>query len=152
MQGTPRARATTFSFHTHPCQKRAEWATRKEEALSDNMHAYSIEEQAALLAEGLDRLVAAGVPRERLLAFRAGNFGASNETWCAMAKVGLRFVVESELHLYRRKMPYCVATARARAVRHRCRGCVGAADVELSPVEWWLSTLHVGATSLPEFY
>jgi hypothetical protein len=53
------------------------------------MHAYSVDEQARLLQEGIDLLTAAGVPREDLRAFRAGNFGANNDTWRAMARCGL---------------------------------------------------------------
>ncbi|MGH7582177.1 MAG: polysaccharide deacetylase family protein, partial [Gemmatimonadales bacterium] len=46
---------------------------------------------------GLGHLTAAGVPRDALIAFRAGNYGASNETWNAMRQVGL--AVDSSYNL-----------------------------------------------------
>src|SRR5262249_53185992 len=56
---------------------------------NDNLHARDVAGQAALLDEGIAILVAAGVPRAQIRSFRAGNFGADNRTWEAMAKVGL---------------------------------------------------------------
>jgi hypothetical protein len=56
---------------------------------NDNLHARDVDGQAELLDEAIAILAAAGVPREQIRAFRAGNFGADNRTWQAMAKVGL---------------------------------------------------------------
>ena len=46
---------------------------------------------AASLADGgpIDLLTEAGVPRDSIRSYRAGNFGASNLTWRAMAGAGL---------------------------------------------------------------
>lgn len=84
-------------LHTHPIQRRVDWFTRGEPALPDNMASYGLDEQAALLGEGLRLLEEAGADRRRLLGFRAGNFGANNDTWAAMARQGL--TVSSNLNL-----------------------------------------------------
>jgi hypothetical protein len=44
----------------------------------------------ALLRQGMAILERCGVPQASILGFRAGNFGASNDTWRAMAAAGLR--------------------------------------------------------------
>ena len=77
-------------LHLHPVQRRVDWHSRGEQRPSDDMADYSFEEQTAMLAEGLAMLVRAGVPREALVGFRAGNFGASADTWRVMAAAGLR--------------------------------------------------------------
>lgn len=48
---------------------------------------YSVDEQAALLAWGRDRLVECGAPSSRV--FRAGNFGAGRSTLSALRQVGI---------------------------------------------------------------
>lgn len=77
-------------LHLHPTQRDPEARLRGEAAPNDDVGSYTLDEQVALLREGVELLVEAGVPRERLVAFRAGNFGASNETWEACAAAGLR--------------------------------------------------------------
>jgi hypothetical protein len=77
-------------LHLHPTQRDPEALLRGEPAPADDMHAYPRDAQRALLREGLDLLVEAGVPRDRLVAFRAGNFGANADTWLACKEVGLR--------------------------------------------------------------
>ncbi len=84
-----RGRGHDVQLHTHPVQRRADFRSRGEKGAPDNIADYPVEEQTALLREGLDALVRCGVPREELNSFRAGNFGASNDTWLAMAKAGL---------------------------------------------------------------
>ena len=88
--GALRGRGHDVQLHCHPTQRRPEWKSRGQERLSDLMHAYPVAEQRALLAEGMATLERCGVPREDLLAFRAGGFAANNDTWDAMADVGLR--------------------------------------------------------------
>ncbi|PIE19942.1 MAG: hypothetical protein CSA65_00410 [Proteobacteria bacterium] len=84
-----RGRGHDVQLHLHPIQREADWISRGVEPPSDHIADYDLEGQAALLSEGLDLLIEAGVPRDELVSFRAGNFGASNDTWRAMAKVGL---------------------------------------------------------------
>ena len=83
-------RGHDVQLHLHPVQRRARWHSEGATRADDDLAAYPRADQAALLREGVELLAAAGVPRERLLAFRAGNFGASNETWGAMREAGLR--------------------------------------------------------------
>lgn len=83
-------RGHDVQLHTHPVQRRAAFHSAGEAPAPDNIGAYSIAEQAALLREGVDLLAEAGAPRETLLGYRAGNFGAGNDTWRAMADAGLR--------------------------------------------------------------
>lgn len=77
-------------LHLHPTQRDPEARLRGDEPPPDDMHAYARSEQCAMLVEGVALLVEAGVPREHLVAFRAGNFGADNETWHACKAAGLR--------------------------------------------------------------
>ncbi|MBW2733142.1 MAG: hypothetical protein JRH20_12185 [Deltaproteobacteria bacterium] len=87
--GEIRQRGHDVQLHAHPVQRHPDWHSRDITPPSDDMADYSVEEQTALLEEGMDLLVAAGVPREDLVSFRAGNFGSNNDTWRAMAKAGL---------------------------------------------------------------
>ncbi len=84
-----RSRGHDVQLHTHPIQKRADFRSRNEAPQSDNMHDYSVAVQAELMREGRDALGRCGVPAAEITCFRAGNFGASNDTWQAMANVGL---------------------------------------------------------------
>jgi hypothetical protein len=84
-------------LHAHPVQRRPDWHTRGEPRLPDDVAAYDVETQAALLREALDALERCGVDRAGVLAFRAGNYGAGNDTWRAMSATGLR--VSSNLNL-----------------------------------------------------
>lgn len=54
-----------------------------------NIKDFSLEEQQVLLEWGLDRIEQAGAPRP--IAFRAGNYGANDDTLRAAAKLGLRW-------------------------------------------------------------
>ncbi|MEZ4369851.1 MAG: hypothetical protein R3B07_03470 [Polyangiaceae bacterium] len=82
------SRGHDVQLHVHPVQRRALLEGGKPSA-SDNISAYPLAEQTALLSEGMDLLAEAGVPRESIRSYRAGNFGASNLTWQAMAQAGL---------------------------------------------------------------
>jgi hypothetical protein len=86
---TLRARGHDVQLHTHPVQIHADWRTRGEEPAPDDIGAYGRAEQARLLRDGLGRLAECGVPRDELVAFRAGNYGANNDTWLAMKEAGL---------------------------------------------------------------
>lgn len=54
-----------------------------------NIKDFTLEEQRVLLEWGLDRIEQAGAPRP--IAFRAGNYGANDDTLRALAKLGLRW-------------------------------------------------------------
>ena len=83
------ARGHDVQLHTHPVQRVADYRTRGLPAEPDNIADYDDARQAELLKEGIDILESCGVPRGEVLSFRAGNFGANNATWDAMAKAGL---------------------------------------------------------------
>jgi hypothetical protein len=76
-------------LHLHPVQRRADWHTRGERPAPDELSRYELEAQTALLREGRSLLEGCGVDAEALLAFRAGHYAASNETWRAMRASGL---------------------------------------------------------------
>jgi hypothetical protein len=82
-------RGHDVQLHIHPSQRRADWHSRGIQPDADDMHEYSEDDQAALLCEGRDLLIEAGVPAGELLGYRAGNFGASNVVWRAMRRAGL---------------------------------------------------------------
>lgn len=84
-----RARGHDVQLHAHPMQQRPRFRSDGVDAPPDDMHAYDVAGQARLLQEGLAILEEAGVPRGEVRAFRAGNFGADERTWEAMAKSGL---------------------------------------------------------------
>lgn len=77
-------------LHLHPIQQTPDWHTRGQAPASDDIGAYDVERQTALLRQGTEELARAGIDRAGLLAFRAGNYGASNDTWRAMRAAGLR--------------------------------------------------------------
>ena len=52
-----------------------------------NIGDFSVSDQVTLLSLGVDLLERAGAPRP--IAFRAGNFGANDETLCALAELGI---------------------------------------------------------------
>ena len=54
-----------------------------------NLHAFSFEEQCRLIDYARDVLMAAGAPRP--VAFRAGNYGANDDTLRALAELGIAF-------------------------------------------------------------
>jgi hypothetical protein len=76
-------------LHTHPIQQRADWSSRGEQPLADQMAAYDVAGQRKLLSDGLSLLKVAGADPRALVAFRAGHFAANNDTWQAMREVGL---------------------------------------------------------------
>ena len=84
------AHGQDVQLHVHPTQRDPEARLRGATPPNDDVGSYELAAQTALLREGADLLVEAGVPRERLVAFRAGNFGASNEAWRACVAAGLR--------------------------------------------------------------
>ncbi|HBS25758.1 MAG TPA: hypothetical protein DD827_01305 [Gammaproteobacteria bacterium] len=84
------ARGHDVQLHAHPRQRVADWKSRGLEPAPDRMHEYSQDEQRDLLAEGIDLLTQASVPRGEIVAFRAGHFAANDATHAAMADVGLK--------------------------------------------------------------
>lgn len=82
-------RGHDVQLHLHPVQRDARYKSHGRSPAPDDMADYDRETQTALLVEGTRMLAEAGVPRERLVAFRAGNFGANNDTWGAMRDAGL---------------------------------------------------------------
>jgi hypothetical protein len=82
-------RGHDVQLHLHPVQRRADFRTRGEAPAPDDIADYPEDEQLALLQEGRALLAGAGVPEASLLAYRAGNFGASNAIWGAMRRAGL---------------------------------------------------------------
>ena len=82
-------RGHDVQLHTHPIQRVADWRTRGVDPAPDNIADYGRQKQAELLREGIGILAKAGIPRDDVTSFRAGNFGANNDTWDAMADAGL---------------------------------------------------------------
>lgn len=82
-------RGHDVQLHLHPNLRDPHWHSNNSEQADDNIASYDHAQQLALLREGIDILVDAGVSRDDLLSYRAGNFGASNVTWQAMADAGL---------------------------------------------------------------
>ncbi len=80
-------RGHDVQLHTHPIQRVANYRSRGEPAANDDIGSYDVATQTAILREGTQILEACGVPK--VLGFRAGNFGANNGTWEAMANAGL---------------------------------------------------------------
>ncbi len=74
-------------LHTHPVQIRANYRTLGEAPASDDIADYDVAAQTELLQRGIATLARCGV--RDILAFRAGNYGANNATWEAMARAGL---------------------------------------------------------------
>jgi hypothetical protein len=82
-------RGHDVQLHAHPVQASPRWHSRGERPRLDDIGAYDQSTQEALLAQGIEILTRAGVPRPSIRAFRAGNYGADNRTWEAMGRVGL---------------------------------------------------------------
>jgi hypothetical protein len=83
------ARGHDVQLHTHPIQRVADWRTRGEPPAPDDIAAYDLDRQVELLREGVAILEECGAPKGSVLSFRAGNFGANNVTWDAMARAGI---------------------------------------------------------------
>jgi hypothetical protein len=101
-----------IQLHLHPNFRRPAWRASGGEPLEDNIGAYPLEDQIRLLKDGISHLTHCGVPRERLCAFRAGNFGASNSTWNALAHADL--CVSSSLNLAYRELDCLIVPDRPR--------------------------------------
>ena len=84
-------------LHLHPNFRRPEWRRTGLKPLTDNIGDYDLRVQEQLLDDGLRLLDDAGVRRSSIVAFRAGNYGASNITWEALRNRG--FVIDSSLNL-----------------------------------------------------
>ena len=84
-----RARGHDVQLHAHPMQRTPRFRSQGLPTPPDDLHAFDVDEQARLLDEALGILAEAGVPRDEVRGFRAGNFGADARTWEAMARVGL---------------------------------------------------------------
>jgi hypothetical protein len=87
--GEIRGRGHDVQLHAHPIQRWARYRSLGRAPVDDDIGAYTLGEQTALLGEAIAILERCGVPRDEVRAFRAGNYGASNTTWAAMAAVGL---------------------------------------------------------------
>jgi hypothetical protein len=85
-----RNRGHDLQLHAHPIQRVADYITRNVEAPSDKMADYDVDQQTALLREAMGIFEQCGVAREEITSFRAGHFGANNDTWQAMARAGLK--------------------------------------------------------------
>ncbi|MCK5799907.1 MAG: hypothetical protein KAI47_22105 [Deltaproteobacteria bacterium] len=83
-------RGHDIQLHLHPIQRQADWITRRLSPPSDHLTDYDLDGQTALLKEGIELLVEAGVARDDLVSFRAGHFSANEDTWRAMDRAGLR--------------------------------------------------------------
>lgn len=83
------ARGHDVQLHAHPIQERAYYRSHGEPPACDDIGSYPVEIQADLLRRGVAILERCGAPAGSVRAFRAGNFGASNATWEAMARAGL---------------------------------------------------------------
>ncbi|MFQ5491522.1 MAG: hypothetical protein ACE5GE_12440 [Phycisphaerae bacterium] len=89
-------RGHDVQLHLHPVMlDLVAGAKRQVHRRSDDCGDYSLDEQVALLGEGLEILSDCGVTAP--VAFRAGNFAADANTWQAMRRVGL--AVSSNLNL-----------------------------------------------------
>jgi hypothetical protein len=84
-----RERGHDVQLHAHPIQRCARYRSLGRAPVDDDIGTYTLDEQTALLGEAIAILASCGVPRDEVRAFRAGNYGASNTTWAAMAAVGL---------------------------------------------------------------
>lgn len=83
------ARGHEVQLHCH-----TEWLAFADQSplpgrTGQNIKDFALEEQRVLLEWGLDRIEQAGAPRP--IAFRAGNYGANDDTLRALAKLGLRW-------------------------------------------------------------
>jgi len=82
-------RGHEIALHIHP-----EWIKRAPGLLPGResaslMRHLSTDDQAALIARGVERLQACGV--DRVYAFRAGSYGANRDTLCALSRNGIPY-------------------------------------------------------------
>lgn len=92
-----RTRGHDLQLHLHPGLTRPYWLTEGQKPPPDDLAAYDRAAQEALLRQGLSQFSACDVPPSEVVAFRAGNYGANNDTWAAMNAVGLK--VSSNLNI-----------------------------------------------------
>jgi len=85
-------------LHLHPNFQMPEWRNVSNDPPPDNIGMYTVTQQRELLERGMAILSTAGIPRSSIVAFRAGNYGASNNTWQAIAEAGL--CVDSSFNLW----------------------------------------------------
>jgi hypothetical protein len=78
------SRGHDVQLHAHPIQKDAFYLSGNRAPLRDDIGSYALTAQVDLLRDGLTRLRDCGIPGGSIVAFRAGNFGASNDTWTAL--------------------------------------------------------------------
>jgi hypothetical protein len=102
-----RERGHGVSLHLHPGWKSGE--SDPPVRWSDMMSSYDVDQQADLLAEGLELLSRCGI--ERVSAFRAGNLGANADTYTALRRVGIPI-----------SSNYCAAWAAAVRERYHFAG------------------------------
>ncbi len=117
-------------------------ATRKRRHLWE----YSLEEQSVLIALGVEMLQMAGAPRPT--AFRAGNFGANENTFRALAANGIRY--DSSINA---TIPDCVPDLRGRLDLHATRELHGVVSCPVAVFRDGTGRLRhaqVGACSAPE--
>lgn len=84
-----RSRGQDLQLHLHPVLERPLWLSEGATPPADDLAATDLVQQTAFLRKGLEIFEACGVPSGEVKAFRAGNYGANNDTWRAMATVGL---------------------------------------------------------------
>jgi hypothetical protein len=77
-------------LHLHPNFERPEWRNLGKAAPEDNIGRLDRSDQRRLLQAGREVLVACGLPHDTVLAFRAGNYGASNVTCEVLSELGFR--------------------------------------------------------------
>lgn len=95
-----RGRGHDVQLHLHPNYRRMEWRRAGMAPLPSLFGTYPLAEQLEMLEEGLDALVRCGVPRSSLIAFRAGDYAASETTWEALRHCGLH--IDSSYNLCHR--------------------------------------------------
>ncbi len=77
-------------LHLHPLFRQDGWIEAGRRAPPDNIGSFPLAEQRSLLLEGIEILARCGLPRDVLVAFRAGNYGADNGTLEVLAELGFR--------------------------------------------------------------
>lgn len=89
MARTIREGGQEVQLHVH-----TEWLSHLEDSFlpgraGQHLRHFNLEEQACILAKGMDNLQACGV--DNVAAFRAGNYGANDDTLHALSQQGIRY-------------------------------------------------------------